>query len=104
MTTLTETGRLNEALAATIHPQNSLQREALEEFLRTGLPHSKNEEYKYTPIARVLEKNFNPSLPLATEGTLPDENLWRIHAAGAYAVVFLKRQISGKALVFARSF
>src|SRR5687767_1549172 len=35
-----------------------LRKEALEIFQRLGLPENKTEEYKDTPIARALQKNF----------------------------------------------
>lgn len=35
-----------------------LRREALEVFRTLGLPHPKHEEYKHTPVTRLLEKNF----------------------------------------------
>jgi Fe-S cluster assembly protein SufD len=37
----------------------SLQNEALQAFKSLGLPAPKAEEYKFTPITRALEKNFN---------------------------------------------
>lgn len=36
-----------------------LRREAFKTFQRLGLPENKAEEYKDTPIARLLQKNFN---------------------------------------------
>lgn len=36
-----------------------LRKEAFETFQRLGLPANKAEEYKDTPIARILQKNFN---------------------------------------------
>ena len=38
---------------------SALRKEALEIFKRTGLPANKAEEYKDTPIARLLQKNFS---------------------------------------------
>src|SRR6186713_745022 len=35
-----------------------LRKEAFETFQRLGLPENKTEEYKDTPIARSLQKNF----------------------------------------------
>ncbi len=40
----------------------SLQEEALRQFIETGLPKPKSEAYKFTPIARILEKNVNLSV------------------------------------------
>ncbi|MDF9795766.1 Fe-S cluster assembly protein SufD [Catalinimonas alkaloidigena] len=37
----------------------SLRQEAIESFAAKGLPAKKEEEYKYTPITRQLEKQFN---------------------------------------------
>lgn len=39
-----------------------LRQEAVASLKRLGLPGSKNEEYKHTPLTRLLEKNFNFSL------------------------------------------
>lgn len=38
---------------------HTLRKEALESFRNLGLPPNKAEEYKFTPITRSLEKNFN---------------------------------------------
>ena len=40
-------------------PLSALRREALEDFKRLGLPVQKAEEYKDTPITRMLSKNFS---------------------------------------------
>src|SRR5258705_9642389 len=39
-----------------------LRKEAFEVFQKLGLPVNKAEEYKFTPITRLLEKNFNFTL------------------------------------------
>ncbi len=36
-----------------------IRQEAMNRFEQLGLPTSKNEEYRYTPISRALEKNFS---------------------------------------------
>lgn len=41
----------------------AVRKEALEVFQRLGLPENKTEEYKYTPITRLLQKNFNFETP-----------------------------------------
>ncbi len=40
-------------------PLDGLRSEAKESFLKLGVPQKKSEAYKYTPIRRVLEKNFD---------------------------------------------
>ncbi len=37
----------------------AVRQESFKSFERSGLPTTKNEEYKYTPISKALEKNFN---------------------------------------------
>ena len=47
-------------------PDDQIRKEAYRTFQRLGLPANKAEEYKDTPIARLLEKNFklqSPPLP-----------------------------------------
>lgn len=43
-----------------------LQRQAFEQFAAKGLPAPKSESYKFTPIARILEKNLGESTPTPT--------------------------------------
>ena len=38
-----------------------IRNEAFEVIAKNGLPKVKDEEYRYTPIGRILEKNFNLS-------------------------------------------
>jgi len=45
---------------SSIHAQRS---EAFEVFKKLGLPENKMEEYKHTPITRLLQKNFNFEKP-----------------------------------------
>ncbi|MBS1680436.1 MAG: Fe-S cluster assembly protein SufD [Bacteroidetes bacterium] len=39
--------------------KSQLHKEAFDAFQNMGLPGTKTEEYRFTPIARLLEKNFN---------------------------------------------
>lgn len=40
-----------------------VRKEAFEAFQKLGLPENKTEEYKHTPITRLLQKNFNFETP-----------------------------------------
>ncbi len=40
-------------------PLDGLRASSKESFLKLGLPGKKSESYKYTPVARILEKNFD---------------------------------------------
>lgn len=57
-------------LAANLDQFNSFvqqRKKAWAEFKTTGFPEGKNEEYKFTPIARFLEKHFKASELLAND-------------------------------------
>ncbi len=64
-----------------------LRRNALEEFKKSGLPANRSEEYKYTPITRSIEKNFNFSLsnPIAKANLVQ----FRIENIDANVLVFV---------------
>ncbi|MBL3656044.1 Fe-S cluster assembly protein SufD [Fulvivirga sediminis] len=48
--------RINGESKSAFH---DIRKEALESFKTLGLPDKRNEEYKYTPVQRVLKKNFD---------------------------------------------
>ena len=54
-----EVGQVIEKVLASELSLKELRNEAFETFQRLGLPQNKAEEYKDTPIARTLLKNFN---------------------------------------------
>jgi Fe-S cluster assembly protein SufD len=60
---------------------------ALEEFKKQGLPANKSEEYKYTPITRALEKNFNFSLTNPAVSSV--EQSFKINEIDANVLVFI---------------
>jgi len=47
--------QLNGQSTTSMH---AVRRKAIEAFERMGLPHAKHEEYKYTQIGKLLEKEF----------------------------------------------
>jgi len=58
----TTTLDLNEKIANLFEQSgntNQQRKEALAAFQKIGLPTNKSEEYRFTPITRALEKNFN---------------------------------------------
>src|SRR5689334_14318975 len=50
---------LKEKIAKTFSSNDARKKNALDVFLKLGLPSHKSEEYRFTPITRALEKNFN---------------------------------------------
>lgn len=72
----------------------ALRREAREAFAKTGLPENKSEEYKHTPLTRLLQKNisFQPAGPAGEFD--PAEFL--IPGLSAYTIVFINGVFSEK--------
>jgi Fe-S cluster assembly protein SufD len=61
---------------------SNLRKEALEAFQKLGLPVNKAEEYKFTPITRILEKSldFTKSNPATKEVKLADFSIDKLEA------------------------
>ena len=66
---------------------SDLRKDALTEFQRLGLPANKAEEFKYTPIRRALENNFDFSINNA-QGQI-ELDLFLIKGLDANVIVFL---------------
>ena len=64
-----------------------LRKEAFESFQRLGLPENKTEEYKDTPIARALQKNFTFQSATSKGKIKPDD--FFIPAIDANIIVFV---------------
>jgi Fe-S cluster assembly protein SufD len=65
-----------------------LRAKARDTFSRLGLPHSKTEEYKYTPLTRQLEKVFESIKPSAKSSITSIEK-FRIPNLEAHELVFI---------------
>jgi len=66
--------------------------EALTEFVKLGLPAAKHEEFKHTPIKRLLEKNFDFA-QTNSEGKIKS-NEFAIPELDANVIVFVNGQFS----------
>lgn len=79
-------------------PSDSQRKKAWESFISVGFPKAKSEEYKFTPITSVLEKNFESSELLtqspATESGFQDK---LASPLDAYQVVFSNGQFVASA-------
>jgi Fe-S cluster assembly protein SufD len=77
-------------------PQDKLRQEALDFFSSAGLPSQKNEEFRFTPLTRELEKNFNKSdyyalaLPESVPFGMPDIDTYTL----AFIDGMFKRELS----------
>lgn len=67
---------------------DSVRNSALESFQQLGLPGNRHEEYKYTPLARELEKNFTFQ-EVAAPSLLKDVEEYFIPKVEANVLVFL---------------
>ncbi len=65
------------------------RKRALEEFQTSGLPAVKSEEYRFTPIARALEKNFDFELPNSIESKITSIQEFLIPGLEANLIVFI---------------
>jgi Fe-S cluster assembly protein SufD len=89
----TTTENISSQIASSIEQKinvksDPLRNEALETFKKLGLPAPKNEEYKYTPITRLLEKNFSFA-PSAASGPLKNVKQFFIPGFEANVIVFI---------------
>ncbi|HEY9049426.1 MAG TPA: Fe-S cluster assembly protein SufD [Ohtaekwangia sp.] len=73
-----------------------LKKEALDSFRTLGFPANKAEEYKFTPITRALERNFNLSLKNPVSGKL-DIASYKIQGLDAHVLVFINGVFSKEA-------
>lgn len=84
------TSLVSTALSQYISSVSSLKKlreDALAQFQRLGLPAARNEEYKHTPVTRLLEKNF--SLGVANAAS-----------AGVDPTRYFIPEVTGSVLVF----
>jgi Fe-S cluster assembly protein SufD len=64
-----------------------LRKEALKTFQRLGLPENKAEEYKDTPITRILQKNFNFQSPHVSGKFNPED--FQIPSSHSNVIIFI---------------
>ncbi|MBT1699876.1 Fe-S cluster assembly protein SufD [Fulvivirgaceae bacterium PWU4] len=83
------TGQIVSAVQQKINVKaDPLRNEALQIFQELGLPAPKHEEYKHTPIARYLEKNFSFAASPAS-GPLADIKRFFIPGVDANVIVMI---------------
>lgn len=82
--------------ASTPTPDAALRQEAWQAFQAQGLPAGKAEEYKYTPITRALEKNFQFTSLAPMEAQPVDASLYLLPGLDAHVLVFINGRLSAK--------
>ncbi len=68
--------------------------QALEEFQKLGLPTGKSEEYRFTPITRALEKNFDFEKPNSIKCEITSIEEFLIAGLEANVIVFINGSYS----------
>jgi Fe-S cluster assembly protein SufD len=68
---------------------NPLRQQAKAAFEQLGLPTAKSEEYRFAPITRILEKNFNLGEVTPVHSTLTNIQAFEISKLNAYKVIFV---------------
>lgn len=94
MSTTTETTNLAEAItsslaAGTLNTTPELRKKARESFSELGLPGPKNEEYKFTPVTRLLTKQFSAA-----------ETVTQTRSSFTQIDAFLTPELSNQRIVF----
>lgn len=80
--------------------------EAWEEFEKAGLPTKKTEEYKFIPVTRLLEKEFDASISDASSpAEINNEDIEKHYISGAegYRIVLVNGQLNNELSDFPES-
>jgi Fe-S cluster assembly protein SufD len=81
--------KIVRAFEETPDRKNVQRSEALQYFQKLGLPGSKTEEYRFTPITRALEKSFNFDQPNPIESGIKSIDRFLIPCLEANLIVFI---------------
>src|SRR4051812_1014717 len=81
--------KINRAFEQSPDRKNAQRVEAMMNFQRLGLPSNKSEEYRFTPITRALEKNFNFDQSNSIESKIKSINQFLIPDLEANIIVFV---------------
>jgi Fe-S cluster assembly protein SufD len=84
---------LKETIAKSFSSNDARRTNAFNEFQKLGLPSNKSEEYRFTPITRSLEKNFNFDLENAVS-SLSAIDQFLIPGLEANLIVFINGKYS----------
>ena len=102
MTEVAERSKVLEGLNERFNSLNSdsefhaVRRKALDYVNEKGLPHSKNEEYKFTNITRILEKQFDISKKTKYSVEKSDVDALIFEGLDAHRLVFINGEYSAE--------
>lgn len=94
MNEITEVKNTANDIYATLPSSTPVRESAKITFQQLGLPQVKTEEYRHTPISRVLEKNFNFTSTQNPKASVHGIQGFEIPNLDAYVVVMLNGEFS----------
>lgn len=100
---IAEVKNIANDIYTTLSASTPVRESAKVAFQQLGLPHVKTEEYRHTPITRVLEKNFNFSSNENPKASIQSINDFTITDLDAYVVVLLNGEFSESLSKISRS-
>ncbi len=89
MNTSVEEKNITSNILINLNGTSDVRVQAKRSFEKLGLPAPKNEEYKFAPITRVLEKNFDFSTDAMPDSSLNDVSHFSIPGFDGHTLVFL---------------
>jgi Fe-S cluster assembly protein SufD len=103
MNTATEVKNSTADILSNVHANTVLRENAKAAFEQLGLPTPRTEEYRFAPITRLLEKNFNLSDSKNPASAIHDIKPFEIKGLEANAIVFLNGEFSESLSHFANT-
>lgn len=103
MSIATDTKNIITDILANLETEGGIRAQALEQFKKSGLPPAKSEEYKFTPITRVLEKHFDFTKSDAVPSSLSSITEFSIKDLDAHIIVLLNGAFSESLSSFDKS-
>lgn len=89
MNSAAEIKNVSTEVLSSLKGNTPLRKDAREVFEKLGLPLSKNEEYRFAPITRALEKNFSSMLSDNPLSNFTDIQSVSITALDSFSIVFV---------------
>jgi hypothetical protein len=93
MSATTEIKNSTNDVLSTIQASSSLRENAKAIVAQLGLPASKNEEYRFAPVTKVLEKNFNLASSQNPKSEISDISSFVIEGLDAQRIFYSTRYV-----------
>jgi Fe-S cluster assembly protein SufD len=94
MSEITEVKNITTEILSTLSPSTAVREQAKNAFQQLGVPHVKTEEYRHTPVKRVLEKNFKFAVTENSKASITQIQDFEIPNLDAHVVVMVNGEFS----------